>query len=82
MPEDEKVVLRTSLTFTQETLEKLRLMERKQHRSLASLIVEACDFFVYEKPILEAENLARKSPEYQAIISEAQKKYGSPRVQE
>jgi len=70
--------IRLSVSFPENIYEKLEQIATKHHRPIGSVVVEACDFFVNEKPVLEAEAIARESPEYRAILVKLREDLGIP----
>lgn len=70
------VVIRVSIRFPPDVYGKLDELAKKEHRSIHSLVLEACDIFVNETAVRRAAAIAESSPEYQAILGRLKKDLG------
>jgi hypothetical protein len=69
---------RMSVGFPPTLYDKLDAIAERQHRSIASVVIEACDLFVHSGQVRTATLIAEQSPEYQAILKKLAKDLGLP----
>lgn len=72
------VVKRLSISFPEDIWEKLEQISERQHRSIPSVIVEACDRFLKESETRESVLIAEQSADYKAILKKIREDLGLP----
>jgi metal-responsive CopG/Arc/MetJ family transcriptional regulator len=67
-----------SISFPDDLWGRLEQVAEKQHRSIPSVILEACDHFLNERETREAVLVAEQSSEYKVLIKRLREDLGLP----
>lgn len=70
--------VRISVGLPDDIYEKLAEIAKKHHRTVASVVVEACDRFLKESETREAVLIAEQSEDYKAILKKLREDLGLP----